>query len=554
MVVNLLRAVGARVWTELEYLRLCAASGLVGVESPLHLLAAGESLVRHGALPAVLRLAAARYGERAALVDELGSLSYRDLDDRSNRLANEWHKRGLRSGEGVAILARNHRGLLDAVFAAGKCGARIILLNTDFAGPQLRDVVEREGVDLLVYDEEYEPLLGDLSPRRGAYRAWSDTRHISSLESLIVAGSPAAPPIVCSGSTIVLLTSGTTGTPKGAPRSEPWSLEPVGAILSKVPFRAREVTECPAPLFHTLGFAMSLLAIGFGSTLVIRRRFDPQRTIDSMAEHRATTLIAVPVMLSRMVELGPQAVDRRDLSALRIVFVAGAQLGADLCRRTTAVFGPVVYNMYGSTEVAYATVATPQDLAEEPGCVGSPVAGAVVRILDEHGAEVAAGSTGRIFVRNAMGFDGYTGGGGKEQIRGLMSTGDIGHFDSAGRLFVDGRDDEMIVSGGENVFPGEVEELLNAHPGVREAAVVGVPDGEYGSRLVAFVVRAEPSAEQMGGATAVGTVAEAPGADELKGHVKSNLARYKVPREIVFLDELPRNPTGKVLKSRLREW
>ncbi|BCK53030.1 acyl-CoA synthetase [Nocardia wallacei] len=537
MTVNLLKTLGVRAWTELEYLWLCVGSGVVGLESPMPLLAAGVELLRHGGLPALLRLSAGRYGDRTAVVDELGALSYRELDDRSNRLANEWRKRGLRSGEGVAILARNHRGLLDAMFAAAKCGARIILLNTDFAGPQLRDVATREGADLLVYDEEYEPILGDLSPRRGAYRAWTDTSHPSSLEALIAAGSAASPPITGPGSKIILLTSGTTGTPKGAARSEPRSLEPLGAILSKVPFRAREVTECPAPLFHTLGFAMSLLAIGFGSTLVIRRRFDPQQVIDSMSRHRATALIAVPVMLARIADLGPQALTGRDLSRLRIVFVAGSQLGADLCRRITALFGPVVYNLYGSTEVAYATIATPADLAEEPGCVGRPVLGAVVRVLDERGAEVPPGVTGRIFVTNAAQFEGYTGGGDKERVRGLMSSGDLGHFDSAGRLFIDGRDDDMIVSGGENVFPAEVEELLNAHRGIREAAVIGVADDRFGARLKAFVVRDDDTLT----------------ADDVKSHVKAHLARYKVPRDVVFLGELPRNPTGKVLKRILQE-
>ncbi|WP_228816310.1 acyl-CoA synthetase [Nocardia transvalensis] len=537
MTTTLLRNLGVRARTELESLRLCVGSGLVGLESPWPLLSAGSALLRYGALPAMLRLSAGRYGDRPALIDELGTLSYRELDDRSNRLANEWRKRGLRSGEGVAILARNHRGLLDALFAAAKCGARIILLNTDFAGPQLREVALREGADLLVYDEEYEPRLGDLSPRRGAYRAWTDSAHTSSLESLIAAGSSAPPPAPGTGAKIILLTSGTTGTPKGAPRPEPRSLEPVGALLSRVPFRTREVTECPAPLFHTLGFAMALLAIGFGCTLVIRRRFDAQRVIDSMAHHHATTLIAVPVMLARMAELGPQALTGRDLSSLRVIFVGGSRLGADLCRRVTALFGPVVYNVYGSTEVAYATVATPADLAEEPGCVGRPVLGAVVKVLDDNGNEVPHGVTGRIFVGNVIQFEGYTGGGGKERIRGLMSSGDLGHFDTAGRLFIDGRDDDMIVSGGENVFPGEVEELLNAHGGIREAAVIGVPDEEFGARLEAFVVREDPGLTE----------------EAVTSHVKAHLARYKVPRRVVFLAELPRNPTGKVLARLLRE-
>jgi len=539
MTVGLLRALGVRAWTELEYLRLCAVSGVVGIDSPMTLLSAGNALLRYGTLPAALRLSAARYGDRAALIDELGTLSYNDLDDRSNRLANQWRRRGLRSGEGVAILARNHRGLLDAVFAAAKCGARIIMLNTDFGGPQLRDVAARERVDLLVYDEEYESILGDLSPRRGAYRAWADAGHTSGLESLITAGSPAPPPIPGTSSRIVLLTSGTTGTPKGAQRrSEPRSLEPLGAILSRVPFRAGEVTECPAPMFHTLGFGMAVLAVGFGSTLVIRRRFDPLRVLDSMAGHRATALIAVPVMLSRLAELDVPEFTGRDLSAVRIVFVAGSQLGADLCRRVTALLGPVVYNLYGSTEVAYATVATPRDLAAEPGCVGMPVLGASVKILDDAGGELPAGRTGRIFVANAIQFEGYTGGGTKDRIGGLMASGDVGHFDVAGRLFIDGRDDDMIISGGENVFPAEVEELLNAHTGIREAAVIGVPDDDFGARLKAFVV--------PDGAAHLTE-------DEVKSHVRASLARYKVPREVVFLDELPRNPTGKILKRVLQE-
>jgi fatty-acyl-CoA synthase len=537
MTLGLLRSLGVRAWTELEYLRLCVGSGVVGIDPPATLLSAGSSLLKYGVLPAALSLSAARYGDRAAVIDELGALSYRELDDRSNRLANQWRIRGLRSGEGVAILARNHRGLLDAVFAAAKCGARIILLNTDFGGPQLQDVARREGVDLLVYDEEYESILGSLSPPRGAYRAWSEAGNTSGLESLIAAGSPDAPPAPGTGSKIVLLTSGTTGTPKGAPRPEPRSLEPLGAILSRVPFRTREVTECPAPLFHTLGFAMAMMAIGFGSTLVIRRRFEAAAVLDSMARHRATTLIAVPVMLARLAELDPAAFARKDLSALRIIFVAGAQLGADLCRRVTAIFGPVVYNLYGSTEVAYATVATPRDLAAEPGCVGKPVLGAVVKILDEAGRELPRGETGRIFVGNAIQFEGYTGGGGKERVRGLMSSGDVGHFDSAGRLFIDGRDDDMIVSGGENVFPAEVEELLNAHSDIREAAVIGVPDDVFGARLKAFVVTGEDA-----------QLTE----DEVKSLVRENLARYKVPREVVFLAELPRNPTGKVLKRVLQ--
>ncbi|MFE7800061.1 acyl-CoA synthetase [Nocardia sp. NPDC057440] len=537
--VGALAATAARrAAEETYYAALAVRAGLAAPERPDRLARMGVAVLRSGMLGGLTTVAALRYGDRAAIIDEIGTVTFRELDARSTALANAWRARGLRDGEGVAILARNHRGFHYAVFAAAKCGARIVLLNTDFAGPQLREVVAREGVDLLVFDDEYSGMLGDLTPRRGRYRAWVGKPGVDTLDNLIAGGARTPPRRATTTAKIILLTSGTTGTPKGAPRSEPSSLAPLGAILGKVPFRAREITECPAPLFHTLGFAHAILAVGFGSTLVIRRRFDPQAVLDSMARHRATALIAVPVMLQRLVDAGPKGFAGHRFPRLRIIFVAGSQLGAELCIRVTAAFGPVVYNVYGSTEVAYATIATPADLAVEPGCVGTPVPGTVVKIVDSNDAEVPPGVPGRIFVGNNYQFEGYTGGGDKARIGGLMSTGDVGHFDRAGRLFVDGRDDDMIVSGGENVFPGEVEELLAAHPAVAEVSAFGVADEKYGQRLRAVVV-------VRAGHTLT--------ADEVREHVKSHLARFKVPRDVLFIDELPRNPTGKVLKRVLRE-
>jgi fatty-acyl-CoA synthase len=249
-------------------------------------------------------------------------------------------------------------------------------------------------------------------------------------------------------------------------------------------------------------------------------------------------MVMVPVMLSRFLDLGEEKIKERDLSSLRIVFVSGSALGADLAQRSMKALGPVIYNLYGSTEIAYATIATPEDLEAEPGSVGKVVRGSVVKLLDEDGNEVPPGESGRIFVGNISQFEGYTGGGNKELVEGLMASGDVGHFDSEGRLYVDGRDDEMIVSGGENVFPAEVEELLGSHEDIQEAAAIGVDDEKFGQRLKAFVVLRDGA-----------KLTE----DEVKGYVKENLANYKVPREVVFLDELPRNPTGKVLKRELEE-
>ncbi|HET9102841.1 MAG TPA: acyl-CoA synthetase [Solirubrobacteraceae bacterium] len=530
-----------RFGDEALYAALCIRAGLVGIEPPHRVARMLIAFERYGLLAGAVTIGAIRNGNRVAMRDERGDVTYRELDLRSNALANAWRERGLKAGDGVAILARNHRGFLDALFAAAKCGARIILLNTSFAGPQIREVAGREGTDLLVYDDEYAEILEGVEPPIGRWRAWVDddeTDDEDTIDALILASKTSAPPKPKSGPKIVILTSGTTGTPKGAPRSEPKGLSLIGGLLGKVPFRARETTELCAPMFHALGFAMMALGLGLGSTLVVRRKFDPEATLRSLEENRASTMVVVPVMLQRILDLGEDKVKAADTSSLRIIFVSGSALGTELVKRALHAFGDVVYNLYGSTEIAYATIATPADLKLEPSTVGGVVRGSIVKILDEDGNEAAPGEVGRIFVGNAAQFEGYTGGGHKEFVDGLMSSGDVGHFDEDGLLFIDGRDDEMIVSGGENVFPAEVEELLASHKAVEEAAAIGVTDEKFGQRLKAYVVvrKGQKLSE-----------------DQVKKYVKDNLAGYKVPREVVFIKELPRNPTGKVLKRELGE-
>ena len=496
-----------------------------------------------GQLGAAAPIAALRYGDRVGLIDELGSLTFREIDQRTDALASVLRDRGLGEEDCVGVLCRNHRGFLDITFAAAKLGARVLYLNTDFGGPQLRDACGREGVTLLVHDEEYELLVGDVEVPRGRLLAWTDTTGgvgAETLEALISLGSGRTPPPPSRQARIVLLTSGTTGTPKGAPRSSSRSIAPVGALLSKVPYRAAESTYVAPPMFHGVGYTQMVLSVSLGCTIITERRFKPERVLEAVARHRPTALVVVPVMLRRIVSvLEGASAGAYDTSSLRLVFVSGSQLEAELVRRTQATIGDKLYNFYGTTEVAYATFATPEDLRAAPGCAGRPPFGAVVRLYDEHGRRVTGpGRVGRIFVGNSFQFEGYTGGGGKQLIDGLMSTGDVGHFDAGGRLFVDGRDDDMIVSGGENLFPGEVEELLVTHPAIEEAAVIGVDDAEFGKRLAAFVVL-RPQTQLT--------------EDEVREFVKRNLARFKVPRDVVFLDELPRNPSGKVLKRELRQ-
>ena len=530
-----------RLPTEAQALLTIVNAGMIGVERPDHLYAIYKAMERYGAMGSAVSMAAIRHGDRTAIIDELGSLTYREMDRRSNALANAFRARGVRAGTGVGILCRNHRGIFDASFGAMKAGARVLYLNTDFAGPQAKEVCAREDVSMVVYDEEFAEVMAGVEAPIGRFVAWTDDPFQArgdgpTLESLIATGNPAEPPAPEGAGNIVILTSGTTGTPKGATRGQPKSLSSAAAILSKIPFRSKDVTYVAAPVFHAWGLGVSTITLATGSTLVMRRRFDAEATLLALAEHQCTGLAVVPILLQRITSIGESRIRQLDLSALRLIATSGSQLSAALATRAQEIFGDVVHNLYGSTEVAWATIATPTDLREAPGSVGKPPLATTVRILDDEGRELPAGQTGRIFVGSGMEFGGYTGGGTKEIISGLMSTGDVGHFDENGRLWVDGRDDEMIVSGGENVFPREIEELLGGHEAIVEAAAIGVEDETYGQRLRVFVVMRE--GHRMD-------------ADAVRDYVKSNLARYKVPRDVVFVEQLPRNPSGKILKRDL---
>jgi fatty-acyl-CoA synthase len=491
-------------------------------------------------------LNARRHPDRAACIDEEGEFSFQELDDASHAVANGLIEMGVKGGDGVAILARNHRWFLIANYGAARVGARIILLNSEFSGPQIKEVSEREGAKVIIYDDEYTKAVSKAEPELGKLRALgtnpdSDEDSASddeTLADLIERSSKDPAPKASKHASIIILTSGTTGTPKGANRSTPPTLAPVGGILSHVPFKAGEVTSLPSPMFHALGYLHATIAMFLGSTLVLRRKFKPPLVLEDIEKHRATAMVVVPVMLSRILDALEKMDKKPDLSSLKIVFVSGSQLGAELASRALKDLGPVIYNMYGSTEIAFATIAGPKDLERNAATVGPVVKGVKVKIFDDNGNELPQGEVGRIFVGNAFPFEGYTGGGNKQIIDGLLSSGDVGYFDEHGLLYVSGRDDEMIVSGGENVFPAEVEDLISGHPDVVEATAIGVEDKDWGHRLRAFVVKKQDASVDE---------------DTIKVYVRDHLARYKVPREVIFLEELPRNPTGKILKRELRE-
>ena len=516
-------------------------AGVIRPIRPDKLARVAVTTARWGRGPAAGYIASAIISPDApAIMDDLGTLTFAEVHTRTNRLAHALSDAGVREDHVVGIMCRNHRGFVESTVAVAKLGAHALYLNTAFAGPQLTEVVKREKPVAIIYDAEFAGLLEEAGRRRKRFVAWpgeGKTRD-PGIADLVEAGPEETPVPPDSASRAIILTSGTTGAPKGANRSSPDSLGPAVALLSKIPLRSQGVVHIAAPLFHAWGLAHFTLGMLLGSALSLHPKFDPEGCLAAIERRRVESLVVVPAMMERILELPEEVRRSYDTSSLRVVAASGSALPGDLAERWMDAFGDTLYNLYGSTEVAWATIATPADMRAAPGTAGRAPSGTVVALYDERGRQVQAGRTGRIFVGNDMLFDGYTGGGSKDVIGGLMATGDVGRMDDTGRLFVEGRDDEMIVSGGENLFPREVEDLLARHAGVAEVAAIGVEDERFGHRLRAFVVPAK---------------GQKPSEEELKRHVKSNLASFKVPREVWFIDELPRTATGKVLKRELKE-
>ncbi|MGQ9348569.1 acyl-CoA ligase FadD12 [Mycolicibacterium gilvum] len=499
--------------------------------------------MRRAGLTATVGFAAAaqRCPDRPGIIDELGTLTWKQLDDRCDALGVALQKEKPKT---VAVMCRNHRGFVEALVAANRIGADVLLLNTSFAGPAMAEVVEREGADIVIYDQEFtETVDRALADTCGARRivAWVDDpaqAGTATVEALIDAHLGQRPQPATRKSDVILLTSGTTGSPKGAKRSAgSGGSGDLKAVLDRTPWRAEEPIVIAAPMFHAWGFSQLLFAALLACPIVTRRKFDPAATLALVDKYRATGLAVVPVMFDRIMDLPDEVRNRYSGRSLRFATASGSRMRPDVVTAFMDQFGDVIYNNYNATEAGMIATATPEDLRAAPDTAGKAADGTELRILDAEHRELPTGEVGQIFVRSGTLFDGYTSGSTKDFHDGFMASGDLGYLDDAGRLFVVGRDDEMIVSGGENVYPIEVEKTLMSHPEVAEATVLGVEDSEYGQRLAAFVVLTDGS-----GLTP----------EDLKQHVRANLANYKVPRDITILPELPRGSTGKILRNELR--
>ncbi|NOR00809.1 AMP-binding protein [Mycolicibacterium fortuitum] len=528
---------------QLSVLKTMVVSGVVRASRPDRGLRQLNSLAKWGfTLAGGLTAAAARSPNNVAVIDSFGKSTYADVAERTTRIASGLATVGFTANSKLAILARNHSAMVECMVAASKLGADLVLLNTGLAAHPIEEIIRRHSIDALFVDDEFDQQVRYLPAEipRISTRPTSAVPQRRSLDDLIAAGTDTGPltPPKRPGK-LVVLTSGTTGTPKGARRPTPTGFGAIAAMLSRMPLRRDEVMLVAAPLFHAWGLAALQVSAPLRATVVLMERFDAEECLKTIAEHRCTVLVAVPVMLQRILELPASVINRYDTSSLKVVASSGSPIPGAAVLQFMNTFGDILYNFYGSTEVSWATVADPTDLRAAPTTAGRPPLGTRVAILDQTGRPLPVGAVGRIFVGNDMLFDGYTNAASPAVQDRLMDTGDVGYLDASGRLFVAGRDDEMIISGGENVFPRPVEEALALLPQVSEVAVIGVPDPVFGQRLAAFVVVAEGASLDQ---------------DMVKNYIRNRLSRFSIPRDVTFLDKLPRTTTGKIIKRSLLDW
>jgi len=516
--------------------RALLRTGLLNPPAPGAALRLLREARRGGTNPyTLLAVTAARWPHRSAIVDDDGALSYRELQLEAECLARRLSEEGAGPGQAVGILCRNGRAFVEGFFAAALIGADVVLVNTEFRTDALAAALGEHQVTAMVADGEFTERVHAALKSVGASVAVVDPATVK-----VRKGDPR--PGVAAPGRIVLLTSGTTGKPKGVARA-PRMRSAVGVwvtILDRTRLHTGARISVAMPMFHGLGLGMLMITVALGGTVLTQRHFDAEAALAQASLQRADAFTAVPVVLARILDLPERVRARNPVPHLRVVMSSGDRLDPTLGQRFMDAYGDILYNGYGSTEVGIGALATPAELRDAPETVGRPVAGCLVRILDKNDRPVGPRVTGRIFVGGDLAGEGYTGGSSaaeaKAVIDGMTSTGDMGYLDDAGRLYIVGREDDMIISGGENVYPRAVANALAQHPGVADNAVIGVPDERFGHRLAAFVVVQPDSRVDVG---------------ELQEYLKDRVSRFEQPRDIHLVASIPRNAAGKVVRREL---
>ena len=541
------------VWRLRTSARVAAATGLArGARAPGVATLAREAVRGHLNASVIFRYHAANAPHATALVAPRGAhgaaeeraYSFFELNDTVDRIAAGLQSRGIRRGDSVLVALKNRPELVMLQAAIGRLGASAVSVSWRSTPPEIEYIATHSQARAMVFDAAIEPTIRHTLPllpfpASNAFAVGGAIEGFPTWSDLLTAGD--AFDEASEEGAVVMYTSGTTGKPKGAVRKfQREALAHVLSFIEQTPMVAGETHLVVCPLYHATAFAFTSFTYILGGKVIVLGDFKPEAFLETVERYRVTTTAVVPTMLHRILELGPDRIRRYDTSSLKVIFSGGAPLSATLARDALDVLGDKIYNFYGATETGLVTLAGPDDLRASPGTIGRLIPGQEVRLIGEDGRDVPEGEVGELYARSALLVAGYHAD--EAATRGSMrdgyfSVGDLARRDARGCYHIEGRKRDMIISGGVNVYPAEVEAALDAHPAVLEAAVVGIPDREWGERVRAYVVL-RPGIHLT--------------AERLAAHCAERLAKTKVPREIRFLDHLPRNPTGKVLKRELR--
>ena len=532
--------------------RVAVRSELVqGADPEATLLAARLLAAGRAGLSTVFRVRAISDARRPAFVWRGRSIDFATVDDRVDRLAAGLRRRGLKRRDAVALVLRNRPEFFEIEGAMARLGGSAVSVSWRSTAAELKYLLGHSGAKAVFFEHDLADVIAEAVrelpaiTRDRLIAVDGEAPGMARYDELLDATKNAA--LDEEDGAVVIYTSGTTGRPKGAVRR--FGLGQVlgfAAFMERVPLRRSDRHLCVCPLYHSTGLGFAGMSLMVGGAVVLEPEFEPMRFLRAVERERITTTALVPTMLHRLMALDPVVIRGHATGSLRVILCGGAQLPAPLARRTLAAFGDVLYNFYGATETGLVTVASPDDLRALPGTIGRPVHGVSIRLLDAEGKVVAPGEVGELYARSSMLVEGYHAD--EDATRSSMrdghfSVGDLATVDAAGRYMIVGRRRDMVITGGVNVYPAEVEAIIDAHPAVAHSAIVGVPDDEWGERLRAFVVLRESSHADPHAL-----------AQELRQWCRERASGAKVPREWVFVEALPSNPTGKVLKTELRGW
>ncbi|MFN0250796.1 MAG: class I adenylate-forming enzyme family protein [Kofleriaceae bacterium] len=498
---------------------------------------------------------AAAHPDKEALVEygEKGvrRLTWSELDATINRLAGALVARGIGGGGSVALMLPNGMEYLIAQQALARIGGTAVQIGYRSKAGEIAYILDNaEPKATIVHAAFLDAMRGARAQTgdKGGPMIVVDGSSISDANATdwdraLAESSPEIPPRTKGGDGggVIVYTSGTTGKPKGASRA--WrktGFESVADMMQQCGMRADDRHLVVCPLYHSAAPAFVAIMMSLGATIVLMNHFDPEGSLAVIQKERITCTLMVPTMMVRITNLPDEALRKYDTSSLRWVMSGAAPLTTETARRFMDRFGPVLWNFYGATETGLVTLAGPGDHVTHPGTIGKSMRGNEIRLLDDAGKEVPRGEIGELYARNSTMISGYhknEEATKSSQREGFFSVGDMGRVDEDGYYYLESRKHDMVISGGVNIYPREIEDHLHTHPQILEAAVIGVPDPEWGETLKAFIVTRTgvPMSEI-----------------EVIDFCRQHLADFKRPRKVTFIAELPRNPTGKVLKRELR--